>query len=63
MVKQLRWSPEALDDLERTFSYIAKGSIYYAKSVVEKIVSTAKGIPEFPLIGRMVPEIGREDYR
>lgn len=63
MVKQIRWSPEALDDLERISGYIAKDSVFYAKAVVEKIVATVESIPEFPLIGRVVPEMNQENYR
>jgi plasmid stabilization system protein ParE len=57
------WSPEAAEDLEAIAEYISRDSEFYARAVVTKIVDTAKGLPAFPWIGRVVPELGDNSIR
>jgi toxin ParE1/3/4 len=57
------WSTPARNDLKQIYDYIAKDSKYYATNVVEKIITKAENINEFPEIGRVVPEIGDENVR
>ena len=59
----VRWSPEAVEDLESIAEYIAKDSEFYARSVVSKLLMTASEISEQPLIGRMVPEMSQKEIR
>ena len=63
MEYQVTWSPEAVEDLESIAEYIERDSSYYAQSVVSQVLETSRKIKEFPLIGRVVPEIGDEDIR
>jgi toxin ParE1/3/4 len=58
MARSLAWSPEAIADIESIASYIEPDSLWYAKVVVSRIFETAETIPEYPEIGRIVPEIG-----
>lgn len=58
MARGLVWSPEAIEDIESIASYIERDSVWYAKAVASKIVETAETIPEYPELGRIVPEIG-----
>lgn len=58
MARGLVWSPEAVEDIESIASYIERDSLWYAKAVASRIVETAETIPEFPELGRVVPEIG-----
>jgi toxin ParE1/3/4 len=58
MARGLVWSPEAIEDIEAIASYIERDSAWYAKAVASKIVETAETIPDFPELGRVVPEIG-----
>lgn len=58
MARVLVWSPDAVEDIEAIAGYIERDSPWYAKAVASKIVETAESIPEFPEIGRSVPEIG-----
>ena len=58
MARGLVWSPEAIEDIESIASYIERDSDWYAKAVATKIVETAETIPEFPELGRVVPEVG-----
>ena len=59
----ITWSPEATEDLESIVEYIARDSEFYARSVVSKILAISRKIPEQPLIGRIVPEIGKKELR
>jgi len=59
----VKWSPEATEDLDSIAEYIARDSEFYARSVVSKILAVSRKIPEQPLIGRIVPEIGDENIR
>ena len=63
MDRIVRWSPEAEEDLESIAQYIARDSIFYARSVVTRILETTGTIPEQPYAGRIVPEIGSEQIR
>lgn len=57
------WSPEAIEDLESIGEYIARDSRYYAQAVVREALSVSRSISEFPMIGRVVPEIGDKRIR
>jgi toxin ParE1/3/4 len=63
MAVKLSWSPEALEDIEAIASYIERDSPWYAETVVSKIITVAESIPEFPEIGRIVPELGTSEIR
>ncbi len=58
MARGLVWSPEAIEDIESITSYIERDSAWHAKAVASKIVETAETIPQYPELGRIVPEIG-----
>lgn len=60
---KVKWSPEAIEDLESIAKYIARDSEFYARSVVSKILSVSRKISEQPMIGRAVPEIGERKER
>lgn len=57
---EIKWSPEATEDLESITEYIARDSGFYARAIVTEILSVSRNVREFPLIGRIVPEIGDE---
>ena len=63
MARGLAWSPEAIEDIEAIASYIERNSPWYAKAVASKIVETAESIPEYPELGRVVPEIADASIR
>jgi plasmid stabilization system protein ParE len=63
MARVLVWSPEAIEDIESIAAYIARDSPWYANAVASKIVEIAESIPDFPEIGRVVPEIGETSIR
>ncbi|MCA1805654.1 MAG: type II toxin-antitoxin system RelE/ParE family toxin [Xanthomonadaceae bacterium] len=60
---EVKWSPEATEDLEAIADYIARDSEHYAQAVVTELLSVSRSVGEFAMIGRMVPEIGDENIR
>jgi toxin ParE1/3/4 len=60
MVK-ITWTQRSLDDLKSIAEYISKDSVKYAALTIEKIIDVTKYIENNPRIGRMVPEVGRND--
>lgn len=63
MANKLSWSPEALEDIEVIALFFERDSPWYAETVVKKIMFIAEGIPDFPEIGRIVPELGNTEVR
>src|SRR5688572_5925309 len=63
MAYQVEWSPTALDDIEAIASYISRDSIFYAGAVVRRIVNSTRNLENFPMAGRIVPELGVETIR
>lgn len=63
MARTVVWSPEAIEDAEAIAAYIDRDSPWYAKAVVSKIVETVEAIPDFPEMGRAVPELGDATIR
>jgi addiction module RelE/StbE family toxin len=63
MAERLIWSVAAVDDLQSIAEYIERDSPRYAVAVVGKIVALARSLPRHPLLGRIVPELGRPDVR
>ena len=60
---EVKWSPEATEDLESIAEYIARDSEYYARAVITEILSVSRSLAEFPGLGRIVPETGDEHIR
>ena len=60
---RIEWSPEAAEDVDGIADFIGRDSAFYARAVVAKILAEARSIPEFPLRGRVVPELGDEAIR
>ena len=59
----VRWTPQAADDLQAIYDFIARDSPHYAQLTVEKILATIDLLEQFPLMGCQVPESSREDLR
>ncbi len=57
------WTAPALADLKDIHDYIAKDSRFYAKKVVQEMREKADQADEFPMTGKMVPEVGDENIR
>ena len=52
------WAPSALDDIEAIAEYIARDSPDRAALFITRLIGTVDRLKEFPLSGRIIPEIG-----
>jgi toxin ParE1/3/4 len=60
MVK-ITWTQRSLTDLKSIAEFISKDSVKYASLTLERIIDVTKHLDTNPKIGRMVPEIGKND--
>ena len=60
---EVRWTPQAADDLQAIYDFIGRDSPHYAQVVVEDLLAAVDRLERFPLMGRQVPERQREDLR
>jgi toxin ParE1/3/4 len=60
---RLRWTLPALDDVAEIRDFIARDSAHYARLQVERIFSAVERLHEYPLAGRVVPELQQAIYR
>jgi addiction module RelE/StbE family toxin len=59
----VKWTRPAKRDLKKIHDYIAEDSRYYAKKVVQDIVSKTEYLKNFPGMGRLVPELSEPNVR
>ncbi len=60
---ELRWSVEALDDLDDVAAFISRQSPSFAPHFVARIVDAAERLASFPQMGRVIPEVGDPTIR
>lgn len=60
---EVSWTPQALDDLDAVCLFIARDSPRYAEVFAQRLFRATDDLAEFPNMGRVVPEIGRDDIR
>ncbi|MFA5422273.1 MAG: type II toxin-antitoxin system RelE/ParE family toxin [Phycisphaerae bacterium] len=60
---QLRWTVQAVEDVESIAEFISEDSIHYANLFVSDILSAAERLKRFPEIGRIVPEFNEPSIR
>ena len=60
---EVRWTDQALDDVDNIAEFIAKDSIKYAKIQVERFFDKVIILTTHPRAGRAVPEINEDDLR
>lgn len=60
---EIRWTPQAADDLQAIHDFIARDSPRYARAEVERILASIDQLEVFPDCGRIVPEYRQEDVR
>ena len=53
---RLRWTSQALDDIEAICKFIARDSDYFAHLFANKIFEKVNILESFPEAGRIVPE-------
>ena len=59
----LEWSIGAEEDLAKIYEFIARDSIRYAEVVVRALLEAPTHLHEYPMSGRVVPELQRENVR
>lgn len=57
------WPLEAIEDLESIIAYIERDSEYYAREVAGKIPAAGRNPADFPMLGRVVPELDDKKIR
>ena len=57
------WSVPAKNDLKQIHDYISKDSKYFARNVIQEIITKTEALGDFPDIGRIVPEISDQKIR
>ena len=57
------WTPQALDDLEAACLFIARDAPRMSSVLAARVFDATDRLIEFPLSGRVVPEIGRSELR
>jgi toxin ParE1/3/4 len=62
-VTLVRWTPQAADDLQAIYNFIARDSPHYAQLTIEDILAAIDRLERFPLLGRQVPERQSADLR
>jgi toxin ParE1/3/4 len=60
---EVRWTPQAIEDIDNIAKYIAKDSTKYAFVQVQEFFDAALMLEEFPQSGRIVPEVGTKNIR
>src|ERR1700739_2122217 len=56
MARKIKWSEDALADLDVIAEYVARDSAANASKVVKKVLSTVRSLDRFPHLGLVVPE-------
>jgi len=57
------WAPSALDDIASIAEYIAEDSTEVASLFVHRLIEATDRLQDFPLSGRIIPEIDNLDCR
>lgn len=60
---KLFWSPLALERLTEIAAFIAQDDLLTAEKWIEKIFTAVGRLRQFPDSGRVVPEIGMNEFR
>jgi plasmid stabilization system protein ParE len=59
----LRWSPLAIERASEAAAFIARDDFEAAKRWTNGLFDSVKRLESFPESGRMIPEIGRPEFR
>jgi toxin ParE1/3/4 len=59
----VRWTEQAVGDLQAIREFIERDSPRYGRLVAERLFEATQRIEAFPMSGRIVPELGRADVR
>ena len=60
---EVRWTDQAIDDIENIAEYISKDSLTFARIQTKRFFERAKILEIHPLTGRIVPELNDPSTR
>ena len=60
---EVRWTPQALDDLEAICLFIARDAPQAAAIFADRAFRSTDRLANYPRLGRVVPELGIENIR
>ena len=60
---EVRWTPQAADDLEAVCLFIARDSPQLAAAFADRVLRATDLLAKFPRSGRIVPELGIGNIR
>jgi toxin ParE1/3/4 len=63
MVRKIKWTIRALNDLHDIHEFIAKDSKQYAQIQIENILNAVSNLLSFPMIGHKIAELPHLQYR
>jgi toxin ParE1/3/4 len=60
---EIKWTPQAADDLASIASFISRDSPFYARLLAIDVLEAVERLPKFPKSGRIVPELKNSNIR
>lgn len=60
---EVRWTPQAADDLEAIFLFIARDAPQVAAAFADRVLRATDQLTHFAHLGRVVPELGIKNIR
>ena len=60
---KLRWTTQAVEDVEAIWKFIANDSDAYANLVVARLLESVERLENFPRSGRIVPDLSDPQLR
>ena len=60
---RLKWTIQAVEDIEAIYEFIAKDSISYARLFTKDILQSVKRLDNFPKSCRIVPDLSNKNIR
>jgi len=60
---EVRWTDQAIEDLDAICQFIARDAPRAADALAERVKRSIERLSEFPSSGRVVPERGQSDIR
>lgn len=56
-MNKLRWTAQAVEDIEAIWKFVANDSDAYADLVIARLLESVERLEHFPRSGRIVPEL------
>jgi len=63
MATEVRWTPQALEDVSNIGDFISRDSFHYAQVQIARLIFRTEILEKFPLAGRVVPELNDPSIR